>query len=516
MAKDYKKMYSEMKTSREPFILKAQAIGEYVKSSITVKNYSSKDFPNQIKTPFSQVGPRCNKGIASIINNVLNPPNLSSFKLENNIKFELQKEESNLLDSLYIGIEKIINGFKAQHNYKSYQYQALEYVGIHGTVATKVSESGYMMYGLDSFVVSMSRNSGKPEFAIFEETITDDEGKPIPQYIYVNYNTDEVWLQINDKRPERMEDESAVQYIISSQTYVANQNYMPSIFADYYGILKSINKTWELLEESQSVAAHNYQTFTGPASISTSSLSKIPRNSVIRVPNHDVLRWQGVDSQKLNSWNWVSTLVVAREQEMLNSFGIGLLQRAGQLQTATEVRAVINELMALTGPIAIQWSETFTAPILRAEMFILDVKNKLKNALNAKGLEIPEDVKDKIMVPVVISGVSAFARSENAEQMLTGIAKVTQAAANIPEALQQIAGSIRYDQVLKSYLDNIGVDTSSIIKEYVPPEQQQTGPQLNDTQLAAANNLPRELIDSLPENIRNAGPETIAQYLLNQ
>lgn len=510
-------MYNSAKGKREPYIIKAQQIGALVQDSVSVKSFqTSKDFPTTIKTPFSDAGPRCNKGLASIINNLLNPPNLSSFKLENNVKFELSDEENNLLDSLYIGIEKSINAFKAQYAYRSYQYQALISCGINGQIATKVTEDGYMAYDLDSFVVSRSRASEKPQWAIFEECIYNEEGKEIPQYIYVDWGENTVHLQVGDRKPELMEGEQAIQYVVSSLTTARNQDYFPSIFADHYGVLKSINKSWESMEEAQDLAGYNIQTYTGPASISTKDLARVPRRSVIRVPSHDILKWQGVDATKLSNWSFIATIASQREQQLLTSFGIGLLQRAGQLQTATEVRAIVNELMALTGPVAIVWSDTFTAPILKAEMAVLKTKDKLENALNAQGLSLTPELKEKLMIPVVVSGVSAFARGENAEAMLGGLQKVISTTAGIPQAQEQIAGSIRFDQVLREYLDNTGVNTSKILQDYVPPQQiQSEGATPDQSQVAAVSSLPPELIASLPANIQGAGPEVIASYLLN-
>lgn len=519
MPQDYKQMYKKMKVEREQYLIKSAKIASLTIDSnrIDPLAFSSVNQPKQIRTPYSDVGARCVKGLSSIISNLLNPPNLSSFKLDNSIKLELQPQEKNLLDALYVGIEKNINSFKDQNSYKAYQYQALISCCIHGQVATKISEEdGYMRFDLDSFVVS--RHRGKLQFAIFEECIINDDGEEETQYIHVDYVTGVVSLQVGEKQPKIVTGEDASQYVISTMSVPVNENYSQSIIMDHYGVLNGINQSWKALEEAQEISSYNIQTYTGPPSISTKDLARIPTRSVIRVPSHDVLRWNGVGNEKLNAWQWVATLTTSREQQLLTNFGIGLLQRAGQLQTATEVRAIMQELLTLTGPLILVWSDTFSNPVLDAEIKVIDAKGRLDNALSTKGLAIPQDIKDQLMVPVVVSGVSSFARSEAAEQLVHGISTLLNSFAGSPEALAAVSGSIDFAQVTKRYLENIQVDTDGITKEYVPaqPAGQEPAQNVDQATLNAVANLPPELIANLPDEIRNGGPNVIANYLLSQ
>jgi hypothetical protein len=248
--------------------------------------------------------------------------------------------------------------------------------------------------------------------------------------------------------------------------------------------LKTIEFEQEQLLEAMANAAWTPYFFSGDPSIPVQSIAKLKSRDIFRLPMNSNPPTALSSATKIADWQFIQQKYEQDVQSLLNLSAVGLLNRASQIQTATEVNALLSELNGLIGATASVLADTLYKNTINALLDILGVRESIRQSLAAEqGLQVDNETLDKLVSPIVITGSPAFAREQDAERMLVGISKLAQVFG--PAILS------RFDvaEISKVFLDGLripteglilkepAVDPNSLIQNMTAAEAQAIGPE---------------------------------------
>ena len=475
-------IYKKNATERDHYVEEAQLISELTIPSICPRasqgnsnyNYGNNEAnnPRKLRRPKSSAPARGVNSLSATLTSTLNPPNIQFFRFIYDPTLTLSQESQDMVNDIYHGYEKKVESFLAKFNFFAFSNSLTKRCLIEGNVGCKVDvERGFMLYPLRC--IQIKRSFGTKYYAIFEESILkpdpDDKNvmRPYRQYIYVDYKKNEVLTQQEDQEQAKKTDELASQYIVAVTELPVDESYGRSFYIDYYGLLKSIDQAATALEEAQLNCSWNWISFSGPSNIPTDRIAKIKNRQVVRLPNHEMVHWQGT-GQKISDWQFVNQMLIEKEQAIQYISAAGLVAKAGSMQTAYEVSQVRQELDSLVGSVAQVLAEEYYKAVVEAVVEVLGIRQELQDALMAANINVTQEQLKKLIQPIVISGVPAMAREQEAQKMLQGAQSIMATFGPVATPIFDI------QEFAKEYFDGLKVNTKFIrTKEDVQAMMQQ-------------------------------------------
>jgi len=124
--------------------------------------------------------------------------------------------------------------------------------------------------------------------------------------------------------------------------------------------------------------------------------------------------------------------------------------------------------------------------VLVGVMEVLGIKESLRVSFLEKGVQLTKEQVDKMVQPIVVSGVPALAREQDSQRLITGISQIISVFG--PSALPLFNQSA----VAKEFLDGLRINTEGLLAE---------------------QQIPPEILAQLPPEIQSLPTEQIMQYL---
>ncbi len=448
----------------------AQALADLTIPSL----YPDQDLNNTFtksgsRRPKSRVPAIAVKGLVAALVNTIAPANVRFFRILSDPKLEVyfSAGDKQRLDSAFVKAEDECEQWLARHNFHSFQYPLVERDLIEGSVAVKVDPKlGLMMYPLKT--TNITRSWGKMVRLVLEEYFYED-GQRKKQYIMVDYQKNKVYVQREDETKAKETGEFTSQYFVVSTEIPAIGSYARPYYADFYGLLSSIDEATDALNRAKKICSWSWLTFNGPETISTDYISKIQPMSVVRMESHDAIKWHTA-GQSIADWSFVAQQLASDEQRLLQLSAVGLANRAAQVQTATEVLAIKAELDSLVGATAQILAQTFYSNVINALLDILGHREAFAAIMiQALGGQSPANLDDSTLLNVAITtGAPALAREVD-------LGKLYQAINQLSSVLgpQNVAPYINVSGLLKETANGLKVNTEGIILDPEEVQQQQ-------------------------------------------
>lgn len=414
------------------------------------------------KRPKSDAGARAVKGFSSTITSTLYPANVRSFRFGTDPTIPLSEVAKQQMEDIFQDQEDRVAQFLAQTSFGAFFNTTTTRNLIEGTGAVKVDEDGWYLYPLRS--IRVKRFYGQPQWLCIEEvtpdTVKDENGqtKTICQYIYIDYISQEIWSQRSDEdKPHVIDSEDVSQYFIVVTDIPTNENYGRAFYSDHYGLLSSIDESATALNEAMKSCSWKFLTFTGPSSIPVSRIAAIKNREVIRFPSHEAIKWQTC-GEAIRDWEFVAAFLKDKEQDIQAISAVGLMSRAANIQTATEVVEIRKELDAISGSVSQVLSETFLKSAINAVIDLLDIRGEVQRAIADKGIILTDEQMKKLIEPIVITGTPALAREQDSQKLFGAVQAVNSVfGPQVTAALFDVPATVR------RYLDGLRVDTADIL-----------------------------------------------------
>lgn len=503
---DIFKLYNDCLSERNEYLDEAQQIAELTIPSLMPRSdkgssvhslkigeatYGSKPVLNR---PYSDAGARALKGFASTLVSTLSPSNVRFFRLIPDPTLPLDESQTKQVSEIFRKQEQRIESFLAQHNFYAFSNSCLRRLLVEGQEGIKVdAENGFMNYPLRA--LATKRHFGRLIYAIFEEVKTvKDENEPgkyksVPHFIYVNYQTKEVWSQTKGQEKAKKTDESSRQYIIAVSDSPVDENYARAFYSDHLGLLAAINQHSEDLLTAEASCAWKPMIYSGPPEISTKQIAQTKSNEIMRLNDPTWINWVNTGGS-ISDWNFIWVMLKEKEETIQYISAAGLASRAGQIQTATEVNAIRSELDSLVGSTAQVISESYYKNVIIGVMEVLNIQGELKKAFADNGVTLTDEMVDKLVQPIVVSGTPALAREQDSQRLISGISSLTATFGPNATSIFDLRA------VAKEFLDGLRINTEGLLTEPIE--------------------IPPEIMAQLPPEVQSLPPEQIMQYIQSQ
>lgn len=489
MKLNLKELYDACVTERLSYLNEAQVLAELTIPSLEpipagTSQYSNRSTTNSkkaLKRPYSDAGARALKGWSSTLVSTLAPANVQWHKLITDPDLDISEQDQKLVDEVFKSEEKRMARFLQKFNFNAVSNSIVRRLGVEGNIVIKVdAKRGIMVYPLRS--IGVKRRNGEVVSIVLQEMVKgkDAQGnvKDICQYIYIDKDNKQVYVQREDEDNARLTDEYASQYFVVTTDIPTIDNYARSFYSDHYGLLKTINVEAEQLLEAMANAAWTPYFYSGSTNIPLERLTQLKSRDIFRLPAGDNPPSPLTTNAKISDWEFIAAKYQEDVQSLLNLSAVGLMNRAAQIQTATEVNALMAELNGLVGATASVLADTLYKNVMIALLDILGIRDSIRNSImESEGVIVDDSILEQLVQPIVITGTPAFAREQDSERMLSGISNLAKVFG--PEVLQYIDAP----SVIKEYLDGLRINTEGIVRKQEDVQQQLTPEQIQQIQL---------------------------------
>lgn len=341
---------------------------------------------------------------------------------------------------------------------------------------------GVRVYPLRAHTVE--REGGEVRFACFV-----DEIEPAPETIYkgqkrsqekkciytcVNYETEEIWRQVDDGAAERVDDELPDQWWVTVTETPDVDDYPVPYAYNYLRLIVQIDHAEESLAEAMAIASFapiGLKTGT-PVARNPEQIRRIRSGDPLVMNDGDMFipAWGG----KLGDWSFIGAILSANREELAKIFAMGIKDRPISHDTsATAVLEIVDELNTQTQDLMTSMSETFQVPLVRSENLLLEQVTPLFP-------DLPPEVASLLRI-VVTTGIRAVEKQRTSMQF---VERVLPSLKLMDETFrvhaERIADDVSQAHMIdtKGYYSSISQDEMRIqqlLAEMAAPEQRPTG-----------------------------------------
>lgn len=487
-SKPARTLYEEMKSTRLPYIKRAEDCAE-----VTVPNIFPKEHDNNftsINTPYQSVGSRCVNNLAARFVSALLPANSPFYKFEPPeeivqwIEKDPSGERSALLEQLLIGLEDKPLKWLERNNVRAAFYEACLQLIVAGNALLYIPpdplDGGVRVYRLDDYVVSRD-NTGKILQIITKDTFKYSSlPKEFRQYVKeqpMDVNTEfsrdvEVYTHAylsEDTKSFEFYSEIDDTVIAGTDGSVPRESshwlpirlykrdgehYSRSLVEFYYGDLVSLDKLWKSIIDLAGLSAKSF-ILVDPSSLTNyKRLQKAKNGDIVPGRATDLTSFQHGKSQ---DFNVVYSAAQRIEERILQAFmDTSSIQRDAERVTATEWRVLTQSLDENFGGVFSLLASEFQLPFIRSLTSKLAIEATAENGL-------PEGI-DKFK-PRIVAGLDALGRGQDLEklsyflQVLVGLGEQGYAQLNLSGLISNIALSL-------------GLNTRSLLKSEQQKQQE--------------------------------------------
>lgn len=462
--------YAKLQSDRESYISRAVAAASVTIPSLFPPRGSNGS--SNLRSPSQSQGAMCVNSLASKILLALLPPNQAFFRLtvDEADLGDVEESTKGEVEEALTGIERSVLSELESKNARPVLHEVIKQLLVAGNALLFVGQEALKTYRLDKYVCKRD-GLGRPKEIIIEEKITRDE---VPKHVlavltesadksdqeYTMYTqivrSGNHWVAIQeingvtDTKSRTTFPLHKCPYVPLRMIRVDGEDYGRSYVEEYIGDLKSLEVLSKALNEGTAAAARVIFLVRANSTTKPKALNKAPNGGYVTGSPDDI---KALQLEKQADFAQARQRMLEIKEDLAAAFLRGsALTRNAERVTATEIRAMIQELETILGGIYALLSIELQLPLVLITMAQLQRTGVLP--------DMPQDM----LKPQVLTGVAALGRS----QELDNLRLLLEALAPLgPEAISE---SIETDEYAKRVAAALSIETKGLIPT---PEQKQ-------------------------------------------
>jgi hypothetical protein len=462
---------------------------------------------SRLETPFQGVGARGVNNLASKLLLALLPPNAPFFRL-NVDTFALQEEGAppeliTEIESSLQQVEEAVMDEISREAYRTGIHEALKQLIITGNALLYLpDEGGLRVFRLDRFVVKRDPMGNIIKIATKETLSYKALSEEMQALIGQEESNNDVNLYTAIVRKDNewhiFQDINGTPVPDSYGTYPLDQNpFIPLRFTridgedygrgyveEYLGDLQSLEKLTQAIVEGSAAASKVLFLLNPNGTTRAKALAETPNGGITQGNAADVSVLQ---LQKFNDFRIAQETMNTIKDRLGHAFLLtsGVVRNAERV-TAEEIRMLSQELETAIGGLYSLLSTELQLPMIKRLMRVMNKDKRLPK------------LEDKLVNPVIITGVEALGRGNDLQKLDLFLAGATQVVG--PQA---IAEYISVGEYFKRRATSLGIKTTGLVKteEEIQAMRQQA------QQMQLTEKLGPAGIKALSDQTTNAEPE---------
>ncbi|WP_432473724.1 portal protein [Amphritea sp. HPY] len=463
--------FSKLNGQRSGFINRAVA-----SASVTIPSLFPPvgfDGNSDLRTPSQSLGAKAVNSLAAKILLALLPPNQPFFRftIDEEDLGEVEEKTKGEIEEALAALERmVLNEVEAKHA-RPVLHELIKQLLVAGNGLLFVGKADMKLYKLDKYVTKRD-GMGKVREIVIEEPIErddvpkhilsqltalpdDDPNRTIKMYTQIKRMGNH-WVAIQeingilDPRSRTTYPLDKCPYLPLRMIRVDGEDYGRSYVEEYLGDLKSLEVLAKALNEGTTAAARVLFLVKANGTTKPRVLIEAP-NGGFATGNPDDISVLQLEKQA--DFNQARQRMAEIKEDLSAAFLMNSsLTRNAERVTATEIRAMAQELETVLGGVYALLSVELQLPLVQLIMGQLQRNRKLP--------QMPDDM----LKPQVLTGVAALGRSQELDKLRLLLELLA------PLGPEVIAASIESDEYAKRVAAALSIDTAGLIPT---PEQKQ-------------------------------------------
>lgn len=437
---------------------------------------------NALPTPWQGIGARGVNNLASKLILGLLPPNAPFFRLvidDSSLMTADMDEMRTQIDLALANAERALMGELEASNLRQVSFECFRHLIVAGNGLLYVPEDGleFRHYSLEDYVVDrdprgnilavVTRESVAPEvlpeevLAAIRKQQADSRDKSLELHTAVVREDDgrfRSWQEVSgvvlpDSEGTHKEDD--LPYVALRWNHVSGESYGRGLVEEYLGDLLSLEGLSKAIVEGAAACAKILFLVNPNGLTRQRTLSESPNGAIVAGNAADVTVLQ---AQKFADFRVAFETISAINERLGHAFLLNTaVQRNGERVTATEIRAMLEELESSLGGTYSTLAGEFQMPLVKQVMARMTRQGRFPR--------LPKDV----VRPHIITGVQALGRGQDLMRLDAFVQGLVQTLG--PEAMARLDVS----EYLNRRAMALGVDPKGLVRseEEIRAEQQQ-------------------------------------------
>lgn len=419
-----------------------------------------------LRSPAQSLGAKAINTLGAKLLLALLPPNQPFFRLtvDEDDLGDIEESTKGEVDEVLSAIERLVQGEVEQKHARPVLHEAIKQLLIAGNCLLYVGKENMKMYRLDKYVVKRN-GMGEVIEMLIQEPIDradipkhiqsqltalgeDDPNKTVKMHTSIKLHGNH-WVAIQeingilDPRSRTTFPKDKCPYLPLRMIRVDGEDYGRSYVEEYIGDLKSLEVLAKALNEGTAAAARVLFLVRTNGTTKPTVLTSAQNGGFVAGNPDDVSVLQ---LEKQADFNQARQRMAEIKEDLSAAFLMNSsLTRNAERVTATEIRAMAQELETVLGGVYALLSVELQLPIVQLILGHLQRERKLP--------QMPEGM----LKPQVLTGVAALGRSQELDKLRLFIEYLSQLG---PEAVAQ---SIEVAELAKRVAAALSIDTEGLI-----------------------------------------------------
>lgn len=419
-----------------------------------------------LRSPSQSLGAKAINTLGSKLLMALLPPNQPFFRLtvDEEDLGDIEENTKGEVDEVLASIERLVQGEVEQKHARPVLHEVIKQLLIAGNSLLYVGQNTMKMYRLDKYVVKRN-GMGEVIEMVIQEPIDradipkhiqsqltalgeDDPNKSIKLHTSIRLQGNH-WVVIQeingilDPKSRTTYPKDKCPYLPLRMIRVDGEDYGRSYTEEYIGDLKSLEVLAKALTEGTVAAARVLFLVRPNGTTKPLALTQAPNGGFVAGNPDEVSVLQ---LEKQADFNTARQRMAEIKEDLSAAFLMNSsLTRNAERVTATEIRAMAQELETVLGGVYALLSVELQLPIVQLSLGQLQRKRKLPQ------------MPDGMLKPQVLTGVAALGRSQELDKLRLFIENLSQLG---PEAVSQ---SIEVAELAKRIAAALSIDTEGLI-----------------------------------------------------
>jgi hypothetical protein len=462
------KLYGRLEKDREAYLARARAA-----ASVTIPSLfppQGADGTTELRTPWQSFGARAVNTLSAKIVLTILPPNQPFFRAtidESDLPDGVTEETTGEIESKLSDIERMATRELDVKNMRPSAEETVKQLIVAGNGLLYVGEENTKFYRLDKYVVSRDGMGNTRDIVICEPINMDDvprhikpliestttalpsqEKDKIKLYTHITRNGNH-WVlnqEINgipDPKARSVYPLDRLPYIPLRMIRVDGEDYGRGYVEEYLGDLKSIEMLSKALNEGTLAAARLIFMRNPNSVVKLQDLNDAPNGGFVDGNAEDV---SALQMEKQADFNQARQRIAEITEGLSAAFLMNSsLTRQAERVTATEVRAMAQELETVLGGVYALLANEFQLPLVEILLGQLQRDGKMP--------EFPQGV----MKPQILTGIAALGRTQELDKLRVLLEYLT------PFGPEIIAENMNVDEYIKRVTASIGLETDGLV-----------------------------------------------------
>ena len=457
------KRYTKLASKRSAYIKRAEACASVTIPSLFPPQGSTGN--DDFRTPYQATGAKGLNTLASKLLLTLLPPNQPFFRytIDSSDLEAISEESFGEVEKVLASVERLTMQDLDRRQPRAVTHETIKQLLCAGNGLLYVGEDNLKLYRLSKYVCKRDAMGNAREMIIEEPIVVDDVPKHM-RHLVAELSDEEadrlkIYTQIKlhgnhwvvlqeikgeiDVKSRSTYPKKKCPYLPLRMIRVDGEDYGRSYVEEYLGDLKSLEVLTKALNEGTTAAAKIIFLRNPNGTTKAKAITKAPNGGFVDGNRDDV---HVLQMEKQADFNTARLRMGEIREELSGAFLMnGSLTRQAERVTATEIRAMAQELETVLGGVYSLLSAEFQGPVVEVILASLTRAGKLPT--------LPEDT----LKPQVLTGVAALGRSQELDKLRM-----------LLEALQifgpeVIAENFEVDEYIKRTAAALSIDTAGLV-----------------------------------------------------